>query len=101
MDTTALTSFCSGTNGFVTTWYDQSGNSNNATQTTAANQPQIVSSGSVITENLKPTLQFDGSNDSFGISNPPLTGATAFSTFTTCNFKGVNTYEMLITQSDG
>ena len=60
LDTTSLASFCSGTNGFVTTWYDQSGNGYNATQTTAANQPQIVSSGSVILENSNPTLYFDG-----------------------------------------
>ncbi len=57
------TSFCGSGNGFVTTWYDQSGNARNATQSTAGNQPQIVSSGSIITENGKPTLQFDGSND--------------------------------------
>lgn len=56
LDTTALTSFCSGTNGFVTTWYDQSGNANNATQTVAVNQPQIVSSGAVLTKNGKPSL---------------------------------------------
>jgi hypothetical protein len=69
LDTTALTSFCSGTNGFVTTWYDQSGNSNNATQTTAASQPQIVSSGSVININSKPSLLTDGTNDSFTITS--------------------------------
>lgn len=63
LDTTSLTSFCSGTNGFVTTWYDQSGNSQNVTQTTAANQPQIVSSGSIVLANAKPSLYFDGSND--------------------------------------
>jgi hypothetical protein len=63
LDTSSLTSFCSGTNGFVTTWYDQSGNGRDATQTTAANQPQIVSSGSVILENAKPCLKFDGSDD--------------------------------------
>jgi hypothetical protein len=63
LDTSSLTSFCSGTNGFITTWYDQSGNGNNATQTTAANQPQIVSSGSVILQNGKPAVQFDGTND--------------------------------------
>ena len=62
LDNTALTSFCSGTNGFVTTWYDQSGNANNATQTTAANQPQIVSSGSIINVNSKPCLQFTNSS---------------------------------------
>jgi hypothetical protein len=63
LDTAALLSFVGANNGFVTTWYDQSGNNRNATQTTAANQPQIVSSGSVITANGKPTVQFDGSND--------------------------------------
>jgi len=56
LDTSSLTSFCSGTNGFVTTWYDQSGNGLNATQTTAANQPQIVSSGSVLLLNGKPKI---------------------------------------------
>jgi hypothetical protein len=63
LDTTALTTFCSGTNGFVTTWYDQSGNGLNAVQTTAASQPQIVSSGSIISISSKPTLQFDGVDD--------------------------------------
>ncbi len=63
LDTSALTSFCGSGNGFVTTWYDQSGNARNATQTTAANQPQIVSSGSVILQNSKPCIQSDGSND--------------------------------------
>jgi hypothetical protein len=66
LDTTALLAF-TGTgaldNGFVTTWYDQSGNGRNATETSALNQPQIVSSGSVILENGKPAAQFDGSND--------------------------------------
>ena len=63
LDTTTLTTFCTGTNGFVTTWYDQSGNGRNVTQTNATNQPQIVSSGSVILQGLKPCLRFDGSND--------------------------------------
>jgi hypothetical protein len=61
LDESALTTFCSGTNGFVTTWYDQSGNARNATQTTAANQPQIVSSGSVINVNGKPSLDYTSS----------------------------------------
>ena len=63
LDTSSLTSFCGAGNGFVTTWYDQSGNGRNATQTTAANQPQIVSGGSVINQNSKPCLQLDNSND--------------------------------------
>jgi len=40
-------------NGFVETWYDQSGNSNNAVQATAGSQPKIVSSGSLIAGGLR------------------------------------------------
>lgn len=59
-----LTTWTGANNGFVVTWYDQSGNGNDVTQSTAANQPQLVSSGSVLTKGGKPRLQFDGSNDS-------------------------------------
>jgi hypothetical protein len=77
LDTASVTSFCSGTNGFVTTWYDQSGNGRNATQTTAGNQPQIVSSGSVVQDNGRPSILFDGIDDtlsksSFGFSTTNL-----------------------------
>jgi hypothetical protein len=66
LDVTTLDTFCSGTNGFVTTWYDQSGNGNDATQTTASNQPKIYDSVSgVIEENGKAAIQFDGSDDKF------------------------------------
>ena len=58
LDTVSLASFCSGTDGFVKTWYDQSGNANDATQTTAANQPKIYDSVTgVVTENGKPMIQ--------------------------------------------
>lgn len=62
LDTTALTSFCGSGNGFVTTWYDQSGNGRNAIQTTAANQPQIVAIGVVVLTNGKPSLFFNLTN---------------------------------------
>jgi hypothetical protein len=78
LDTTSLSSFCSGTNGFVTTWYDQSGNARNATQTTAANQPQIVSSGSILTLNSKPILRFDGINDGMQFSSITTAQFTSF-----------------------
>jgi len=62
LDTAALTTFASGTDAFVTTWYDQSGNANNAIRTVAVSQPKIVSSGGVITDNGKPSILFDGTN---------------------------------------
>ena len=58
LDESALTSFVGAGNGFVTTWYDQSGNGKNATQTTAIRQPQIVSSGSILLKNGKPNINF-------------------------------------------
>ena len=75
LNTSALTSFCSGTNGFITTWYDQSGNSYNATQTTAGNQPIIVSAGALITVNSKPAIlsnQKSIANTALSVA-PPLT----------------------------
>lgn len=56
LDTSALTAFCAGTNGFVTAWYDQSNFANNATQSSALNQLQIVTGGSVNTTNGKPSM---------------------------------------------
>jgi hypothetical protein len=75
LDVSDLQSFCSGTDGFVTTWYDQSGNGNHATQSTAADQSQIVSSGSVITEGGKPCLEY---NNDFYTSTYELTDDTDF-----------------------
>jgi len=59
LDTASLLTFCGAGNGFVATWYDQSGNANNATQSTAFNQPQIVSSGAMITTNGKNSILFN------------------------------------------
>jgi len=64
-----LTTFTGAGDGFVSVWYDQSGSSNNALQTTASNQPKIVSSGTVILENGKPAVKFDGSNDNLSVWN--------------------------------
>lgn len=61
LDTASLTTFVGAGNGFVRTWYDQSGNARHATQTTTTAQPQIVTSGSVELTNGKPTLRFNGS----------------------------------------
>ena len=80
LDILTLISFCSGTNGFITTWYDQSLNGLNVTQSTAANQPQIVSSGSVLMLNSKPTAKFIKANN-HNLKNIPfsISGATTFS----------------------
>jgi len=65
LDTVSLLSFVGAGDGFVSIWYDQSGNGKNATQPSSANQPQIVVSGTLQTLNSKPTLYFDGSSRYF------------------------------------
>ena len=60
LDTTALTTFCGAGNGFVTTWYDQSGNARNAINTTQVAQPIIVSGGLINVNNGKPSIYFNG-----------------------------------------
>lgn len=69
LDTSALATFCSGTNGFVTTWYDQA-SSNNVTQTSEPSQPKIYDSKTgLITENGKPAVYFDGTDDGLNSSS--------------------------------
>ena len=98
LDTSSLTSFCSGTNGFVTTWYDQSGNGRNATQTTAINQPQIVSSGSVITDNGKPSVDWATSSYMVNASFNPSSssGFSAFNVYSTDLAASANTNTMFL-----
>jgi hypothetical protein len=51
--------------GHVATWYDQSGNSNHATQGTAGSQPKVVSAGSLIVDGQsKPAIKFTTSDSS-------------------------------------
>jgi hypothetical protein len=89
LDTTSLSSFCSGTNGFVTTWYDQSGNARNSTQANALNQPQIVSAGSVITKGIKPAIDFNGI--SHNLITPDYLSTSLTQLFITSVIDAVNT----------
>jgi hypothetical protein len=103
LDTSALLSFVGsgGTdNGFITTWYDQSGNGNNHLQATAVNQPKIVNNGVVLTltgvGTARPKVQFDGVNDSMRATGTSL--STASITTFTSGFKpfiNLNTYSNL------
>ncbi len=54
-----ITYYTRGT-GYVTKWYDQSGNANDLTQTTNSLQPKIVTGGSTVTRNSLPAVFFDG-----------------------------------------
>ena len=103
LDTTALLAFCGAGDGFVTTWYDQSGNSKDIGNTTAIGQPQIVSVGAVLLENTKPAMTFDGSNNDFSatfgtILNQP---STMFSVVRPLSLAGGSTRHLIDKHSAG
>jgi hypothetical protein len=68
-------------NGFVTKWYDQSGNDNHATQGTAASQPKIVNAGSLVSGGI----DFDGVDDFLdtGYSSGNASSQSLFTVFKT------------------
>jgi hypothetical protein len=87
--------------GFVTTWYDQSGNGANASQGTAAAQPRIVNAGVIDTASGRPTIEFTGTAW-LGLASRPLTGATNLSVSSVFNMRTASpSFEMLFVQSDG
>ena len=61
LDQVALLSFVGSDNGYISIWYDQSGNGHDAIQATAAKQPRIVNAGVVDVQNGRPICDFDGS----------------------------------------
>tara|TARA_R110000823_G_scaffold285773_1_gene404198 strand:+ start:1596 stop:2468 length:873 start_codon:yes stop_codon:yes gene_type:complete len=77
LDTVSLLQYAGSNDVFVETWFDQGGSGNNATQPSSTLRPKIVSLGTVIVENGKPAVQFDGSDDFFS-TNQSIRTATVF-----------------------
>ena len=65
----SLAGFIDGADATVVTWYDQSGNSEDASQSTMSDQPLFAESGT-----LKDHLLFDGSSDFLATSSSILSG---------------------------
>lgn len=63
LDTAALLAHVGANSGYVTTWYDQSGNTRHVTQATSGFQPRIVNSGTVDVVGARPGILFDGTDD--------------------------------------
>ena len=72
-----VTEFSGIADGFVSTWYDQSGEGNNATQATTTAQPKIVSAGSLVVGGL----DFDGTDDVMDIPMDIITSIDSVSSF--------------------
>lgn len=79
LDTTSLLSFAGSASCYITTLYDQSGNGNNATQTTAARQPRLVNVGVIERVNGKPAFRLiQSSNYYFSLTTQNYTDFTWF-----------------------
>ena len=76
--------------GYVSTWYDQSGNANNATQATTTSQPKIVDAGSLLVDtNGLPKMTLDGIDDSMDYNSSGFDIGDA-STYTVCRHATVS-----------
>jgi len=87
LDTASIATFCSGTTGKVSIWYDQSGAGENLTQpgATIGYMPTIYASGAVVVDsNSIPTVRFDGTDDL--LSNTDVTGCPATNCSTYIDF---------------
>jgi len=94
LDTNTLLDFVGSGDGWVATWFDQSSNGNDATQSTESAQPQIVSSGEVIMKNGRPAIEFDkDSSTNLNASGVTTTQPTTVSMVVTSGRGGfVNDY---------
>ena len=74
-------------NGFVETWYDQSGNGNNASQLTASQQPKIVDAGVLVTDrDGKVALNGKGAKLDLPNDIPMLSADGTYSLFAVVDF---------------
>jgi hypothetical protein len=58
----SLETWCGASDGHVVSWIDQTGSSADLSQAILSRQPKIVSLGSLLTENNKPSILFDGTH---------------------------------------
>lgn len=72
-----ITHVGSGNDGFVTIWYDQSGNSRNAVPQSEDKQPKIVENGSLLSNGLT----FDGTNDELTMPTDIISNINSVSVF--------------------
>ena len=86
--------------GAVTTWYDQTGNGNNATNSTASEQPLIVNGGTLTQLNSKAAINGDGADDVLSLSTG-IDLSSGYSIFQVVQVPSANTYGITLSNSAG
>lgn len=92
LDTASLASHCGSNNGYIRHWYDQSSNSHTMSQSTVSAMPKIYDGAtqSVVVENNRPAIQFDGSDDILQASSVLISGTGARSIFVVARTNSVS-----------
>ncbi len=88
-----------GGDGAVTTFYDQTGNGNHATNSTASEQPLIVSGGRLRELKSKAAINGNGTDDILSLSTG-LNLSSGYSIFQVVQVPSANSYGMTINSSD-
>lgn len=105
LDTATLTSFIGASDGWVTTWYDQSGLGLDATQPTASVQPFIIEGGVLQLLNGKPCVRFvDGGSSILDRLNIPLfhtADVPYLAYFATYGLNGAGWYPYIVGGANG
>ena len=84
---TGIPAYDNTVDGFVETWYDQSGNGNHATQSVIANQPKIVDGGVLVVDrDGKVALNGKGAKLSLPSNAPMLSSDGTYSLFSVVDF---------------
>lgn len=83
-DTATAKTFCGAGNGFLVTWYDQSGHGNNLTQATAIDQPLVISGGVVQRANGQLAALFNSANN-VGMASGSMAGSSTTRLITCVN----------------
>ena len=76
--------------GTVSTWYDQSGNTNDAVQTDAAKQPKIVENGNLLSNGV--TFDFTNYTE-LRVTGKPVITASSSGTYSAFSVQNVSTEE--------
>lgn len=85
LDIAAIASHCGSAKGYVVTWYDQSGNNINGTQSTASLQPQIYNGTEVLTFNGKPAVSPNSGGQNFSIATSLNSSTSIFAVLSQWN----------------
>ncbi len=84
---TGIPAYDNTVDGFVETWYDQSGHGHDATQLTASNQPKIVDGGVLVTDrDGKLALNGNGAKLNLPTNAPMLSTDGTYSLFAVVDF---------------